>query len=138
MRSTKSCLEKIRENQLELVSGVHLRSLLETIIGHRGFDNLVEEELIGLVEIGAKTLVHEVDELRKGNRLRVGLSAIHLRRSVQRPGAFISQADRPLSDFLQPVILESHLVVELICWAAAPAWQLGAQMPEKRILAFEI
>ena len=38
--------------------------MLEAVVAHRSLDDLVEEQLIGLVEVGPESLVDDVDELR--------------------------------------------------------------------------
>src|SRR5438552_11564283 len=50
---------------------------------------------------GAEALVHEVDQLRQQHGLRVDQATAHLRRTVEKPGIAIPQADRSLANFLQ-------------------------------------
>ena len=98
-------LDQVLEHQFELVSGIHRRRLPQATVGHGSLDDLIEEELVSLVEVGAKALVHEVDQLRQQNGLRVDQPTAHLRRAVERPGVAIPQADRSLADLLQAVVL---------------------------------
>ena len=79
----KQILERSLEHQLELVYGVDRGRLSHIIIRHRRFDNLIEEKLIGLVEIRAETFVDDVDELGKWHRLLVRSAAADLGRPIQ-------------------------------------------------------
>lgn len=44
-------LQKVLEDQLKLIAWIHLRSLLEGFIEQGYFCDLIEEQLVGLVEI---------------------------------------------------------------------------------------
>ena len=83
MRSTNRLLQQALEHQLELVVRVDGGCLTQTVVGHGRLDNLVEEELIGLVEVRAEALVHEIDELRKRHGLRPHQAAADFCRAVE-------------------------------------------------------
>ena len=64
---------------------------MQSLVGHRRLDDLVEEELVGLVEVGAEPLVDDVDELRERHRLLPHQAAAHFRGAVERPGVTVLQ-----------------------------------------------
>lgn len=49
------------------MSWIHGCRLIERIIQYRGFDDLIEEELIRRTEIGSKPLVQHVGSCERGN-----------------------------------------------------------------------
>jgi hypothetical protein len=53
-------LQQIPKHQLELVAGIDCRCLPQTGIGHCCLNDLIEEELVGLVEVVPKSLVYAV------------------------------------------------------------------------------
>ena len=59
-------LQKIPEHQLELAFRVHSGCLAQPIVAHRRLDDLIEEELVCLIEVGAKTLVTMSMSCEKG------------------------------------------------------------------------
>ncbi len=61
----KQPLQEIAKYELEFVFRVCSRCLAKSIVGDSYFYKLVEEELVSLIEIGAKSLVDNVDEPRK-------------------------------------------------------------------------
>ena len=52
--------EKISEHQLEFVLRVHGGCLAQSIVAYGRLDDLVEEELVGLIEVGPKASVDNV------------------------------------------------------------------------------
>jgi len=56
-----------------------------TVIQHGDGDDLIEEELVRLVELGSEPIIDHVDELRQRHRLWPNQAAADLGRPVERP-----------------------------------------------------
>jgi hypothetical protein len=61
----KEILDQVLEHQFEPITGIDCCRLPQVVVDHGGLDNLIEEELVGLVEVGAEALIHEIDQLRQ-------------------------------------------------------------------------
>ena len=131
-------LQQALEHELELVARVDRGRLPQTVVGHGRFDDLVEEELIGLVEVRAETLVHDVDELRKRYGLRPHQAAADLSGAVEGSSLAIPKRDGSLADLLQAVVLEPYLVIEPVRRATLATWQLRREMAQEHVQPFEI
>jgi len=61
----------VLKHQGEPVTGMHCRRLFQAVVNDSRFDNLIKENLVSLVEVSAKALVHQVNQLRQGHGLLV-------------------------------------------------------------------
>ena len=66
------------KNVLEIIKCVDLCGCLKRLVLDRRFGNLIKEELIGLPEVGAETVIELVNELGEGSPCR-RLAAFRLR-----------------------------------------------------------
>lgn len=134
----EQCFQQILEHELKLVTRIDSRRLLQGHIRDCRFDNLIEEQLVGLIEISAKTVVDDIDEPRQWNRFLMQHAGSDFRGTIEPVGLAIAQADRAFADLLQAIILKPHLVIELVRRPSAALRQLGREVPQENIQALKV
>ena len=114
--------------------------LSQSVVGHGRFDNLVEDELIGRIEVRAEPLVHDIYiyELRQRHGLRPHQAAADLRGAVEGSSLAVLKRDGALADLLQPVVLQPHLVIEVVRRAALAPRQFRREMAKEHVQPLEI
>lgn len=83
----KEALEQALEHQGELVLGIRGGGFAQSVIGDGGLDDLIEEELVGLVEVRAESLIDDVDQLGERNGLVAGDAGADLSGPIEHRGA---------------------------------------------------
>ena len=131
-------LEHVSEEELEFVARVDRSGASKAVVGRGRLDDLVEEQLIGLVEVRTETLVDDVDQLRELHGLLAQRAAADLSGALELAGLTVLQGDRTLTDFLQPVVLKPYFVIKLISGATRALRQFGREMTRKHVEALEI
>ena len=91
-----------------------------------------------MVEVCPEALVDNIDELRQRHGLRPHEATPNFGGSIEAPGFTMLQGDRPLADLLQAVVLEPHLVIELVRRATLTTWQLRREMAEEHVQPLKI
>ena len=72
------------KHQLELAFGIDRRAPAQLIVADRRLHDLIEEELVGVVEVGAEPPVDDIDQPRQRDLLLMGGAAADFGRSIER------------------------------------------------------
>src|SRR5690606_25600346 len=88
--------------------------------------------------LGPEALVEHVDELRQRDSLMAWQTAADLGGPVKATCFTLTQRNRALCDLLKPVVLEPHVVIELVRGPGLPPGQLRRQMPEEHVELLEV
>ena len=120
----KKSFKQILEQQLEFLTRIGDGRLPKAHICHSRFDNLVEEELVGIVEIRTEAFINNINQPGKWNLLVSGNFGSDRGRSVDLFRSPFGQTNRSFAHFLQAIIIQPNLIIELVRWAAAILGQL--------------
>ena len=131
-------VDEVLESQFKPFLGIDRRCLAQAFVGDRSFDDLIEKQLIGVVEVRAETVVDEVDELRQRRFLLASQTAAHFGGAVKRPRLAIRQRDGTFADLLQAIVFKAHFVIEVIGRAGAATGQLGRQMTQINVKTLKV
>jgi hypothetical protein len=91
------------EHMLEVVERVGLGGGFQSLVPGGGLGDLVEEELVGLLEVRAEPVIQFVDQPGQRDVLVVAASGSDLRRPLERLRLALFKTNTALADLLKPI-----------------------------------
>ena len=126
------------EDVSEVVDGIGLPGITHRFVRSRIGTDLIPEEFVGVGEFGPEPFVEHIDDTGQRNLFIFDAPGPDVGRSFQRAGGAGLQRDATLTDLLEPVKLQSHIVIEVETPGSFPNREFGFEEPQVGIKLFEL